>query len=119
MYAQTSYGTWTNRVNNLIADFDHDVIEAFGSEGTDGFDLEAIKAEYRNALNDALPPNVNLCGSEFIGPAYPQPGEFADYPNDEYDRLDIKAVVESIDFWAIVEKHALSESVAEGPSESE
>jgi hypothetical protein len=105
MTTTTSYGTWTNRVEQYSANFETSVMDAFGSDGTEGFDFDAIVADYRNAINAALPNSVSLCGSEFIGPYHADDCDFDGYPMDEDDRLDIKTIVESVDFWAIVEKH--------------
>ena len=105
MTTTTSYGTWTNRVEQYSADFETYVMEAFGSEGPEGFDFDAIVADYREAINDALPDSVSLCGSEFIGPYESEDWAAAGYPTDEYDRLDIKAIVETVDFWEIAAKH--------------
>ncbi|MET8985805.1 hypothetical protein ABZW49_10190 [Nonomuraea wenchangensis] len=105
MTTTTSYGTWTTRVERLSANFETYVLEAFDSEGPDGFDIDAIEADYRNAINDALPDSVSLCGSEFYGPYESEDWAAAGYPTDEDGRLDIKAIVETIDFWEIVARH--------------
>lgn len=105
MTTTTSYGTWNNRVEQYSANFETSVIEAFGGEGPDGFDVDAIVADYRDAINDALPASVSLRGSEFIGPYESEDWAAAGYPTDEYDRLDIGAIVSTIDFWEIAAKH--------------
>lgn len=105
MTTTTSYGTWNNRVAPFSADFETYVTEAFGSEGIDGFDFDAIVADYRNAINDALPDGVSLCGSEFIGPYESQDWAAAGYPTDEDNRLDVREIVEGIDFWEIANRH--------------
>lgn len=103
----TSYGTWTNRVEECAADFETGVIQSFGSEGPDGYDFDAIVADYRAAINDALPGSVRLCGSEFIGPYESEDWDAAGYPTDEYGQLDIREIIEGIDFWGIANRHAL------------
>jgi hypothetical protein len=56
------------------------------------------------ALRLQAPRGVALCGSEFIGPAYDP--DFDGYPTDEETgRLDIKAIVDSVDFWEIAAAH--------------
>jgi hypothetical protein len=105
MTTTTTYGTWNNRVDTYSADFETYVMDAFGSEGADGFDFDAIVADYRDAINDALPASVSLCGSEFVGPYYEADYDFDGYPTDDDGRLDIKAIVESVDFWEIAAKH--------------
>lgn len=106
MTTTRTYGNWNTRVESYSANFETAVMEAFGSEGPDGFDFDAIVADYRAAVNEALPPGVSLNGSEFYGPAYPEDADFDDYPTDEDGRLDIKTIVEGIDFWKIAESHA-------------
>lgn len=105
MTTTTSYGTWTTRVEQYAADFETSIMDAFGSEGTEGFDFDAIVSDYRDAINEALPNGVSLCGSEFIGPYESEDWAAAGYPVDEDNRLDIKAIVESVDFWEIVARH--------------
>jgi hypothetical protein len=107
MTTSTSYGTWTTRVEPYVANFATSVYEALG-DLADDYDTDAIEADYRNAINEALPKGVSLCGSEFIGPAYDADCDFDGYPTDEYGRLDIKTIVESVDFWEIVAKHDTS-----------
>jgi hypothetical protein len=104
MTTTTSYGTWNNRVEPYAANFATSIYEALG-DYADGFDLDAVEAEYKAAINDALPASVNLCGDEFIGPAYAADCDFTGYPTDEDGRLDIKAIVDSIDFWEIASRH--------------
>lgn len=101
----TTYGTWCTRVDHLNLSVAGSVSDAFGSEGSEGFDFEAIVEEYREAINEALPPSVSLCGDEFIGPYYDDDKDFEGYPHTLLGVLDIKAIVEDIDLWAIVAKH--------------
>ena len=99
----TSYGTWCNRVQPFSLTVEQSALEAFGSECPDGFDFAAIVSEYRAAINGALPPSVTLAGDEFTGPY--EPGEWDGYPVDQDGNLDIKAIVDGIDFWAIATRH--------------
>jgi hypothetical protein len=109
----TSYGTWCNRVAPYSTSPDSDVVDYIGGGDRDWQELldksgalEQIQIEYREAINAALPPSISLCGDEFIGPAYPDDGEFDGYPTDEYgDELDFKAMVEDIDLAAILERN--------------
>lgn len=113
----TSYGTWNNQVEPYSLTVAQSVLEAFGSgEGVEDFDLAAIEADYREAINNALPPHVTLTGDEFIGPAYDKDIDWTGYPvedvpaglEDEVDApLDIKAIIDSIDFWEIAARHEL------------
>lgn len=107
MTTTTPYGTWNSRVEPHSATFATSVYEALGNFADD-YDIDAIKADYRAAINEALPEGVTLVGDEFIGPAHDADCDFDGYPTDEYGRLDIKAIVESVDFWAIVAKHDTS-----------
>lgn len=104
MATTTSYGTWTNRVEPYTASFEQDVYESLG-DYADDYDIEALTAEYRNAINEALPNGVWLTGSEFIGPYYDEDADFGDAPVDEFGSLDFKAIVDGIDFWEIAARH--------------
>jgi hypothetical protein len=104
MTTTTSYGTWNNRVEPYAATFEQSVYEALG-DYADNFDLDALTADYKAAINDALPSSVSLCGDEFIGPYYEADADFTGYPHDEEGRLDIKAIVETVDFWTIAARH--------------
>jgi hypothetical protein len=105
MTTTTSYGTWANIVNPYSLSVENTALDAFGTEGPDGYDLDGIVNEYRDAINDALPDGVSLNGDEFYGPYYQEDCHFDGYPVDELDELDIKAIVDSVDFWAIAARH--------------
>lgn len=107
----TEYGTWTSCVESFSTSPEADIVDAVNggdaswllrmeSSGA----LDAIAREYRAQINAALPPDVSLCGEQFIGPAYPADGAFEGYPMDEHGALDIKAIVEAIDLDAILER---------------
>ena len=79
-------------------------------DGWPGIDVEAVVDEFRDAINAALPDSVSLCGDTFYGPAGHEVVDFETdgYPVDEDGALDFKTIVESVDFWAIVQKHDVS-----------
>ncbi|MEU4256249.1 hypothetical protein AB0B42_00780 [Streptomyces fradiae] len=112
MTTTTTYGTWGNRVAPYSTSPDADVIDYINGGDDDWRQLiqdtgalEQMQREYRDAINEALPPSVSLCGDEFIGPAYPAEDEFDGYPTDEDGYLDFKAVVEDIDLGPIVDRN--------------
>lgn len=108
----TSYGTWCNRVNQYSTSPDADVLDYINGGDNDWQELldasgalAQIQADYRAAINAALPDSVSLAGDEFIGPAYPDDNEFDGYPTDEDGVLDFQAIVEGIDLEPIVERN--------------
>ncbi|MFD9965038.1 hypothetical protein [Amycolatopsis sp. NPDC058986] len=108
MPTTTSYGTWAN-VSQYSLDLETSVSEAFGADGPEGFDVDAIVSDYRDAINAALPDGVALAGNEFYGPAYDKDCHFDGYPLNEDGGLDLKAIVDEIDLFAIIERHQLAE----------
>lgn len=106
MATTTSYGTWVNHTIGSAMTLEAEVRDALLAGGDDYTDeqIEAVADAYRDAINAALPDSVSLCGNQFYGNAYPQDcTDQADYPHDENGRLDIAAIIESVDFWAIAE----------------
>jgi hypothetical protein len=112
MSVTTPYGTWNNHgdryeltvgasVANAISGGDSD----WTTRVMDGGHFDSMVSDYRDAINSALPDSVSLCGDEFIGPYRPDEDEWAGYPTDEYNSLDIHAIVESVDLNKIVERH--------------
>lgn len=110
----TSYGTWCNQVAPYSTSPDADVDDYIGGGDPEWRELleksgalGTIKAAYRQAIEDALPDSVSLCGDEFIGPYYKADEDDSDewdgYPTDDFGSLDIKACVEDIDLEPIVE----------------
>ena len=91
MTVTTSYGNWTI-VEEFSVSVEDTIGAALGAFAGD-YNTDAIAADYRAAINAALPDGVSLCGDEFYGPAYA----------DELP--DIKDIVEGIDFWAIAARH--------------
>lgn len=107
----TQYGTWTSRVTPYNATLEQQVGDALDGYQPDEATLEAVCAAYRAAINRALPHEVALCGNEFYGPAF---AEFApDYPTDEMGILDLSAIVDAVDFWAVADP-ILAPSPTEG-----
>lgn len=98
MTTTTSYGTWTNRVQPYENSPEDGLNGYLGGNDPAEYDMDSIYFAYRQAIEDALPGDVSLCGNEFIGPAHPEPGEFDDYPTDEVGDLDIGTIIEDIDF---------------------
>lgn len=104
MITTTSYGTWNNQVEPCSLSLDSTVESAIGND-YEADVVEAVARAYRAAINEALPPSVSLCGDEFYGPAYLSDCDFAGYPvvDGDPEDLDIKAIVDSVDFWGLVE----------------
>jgi hypothetical protein len=110
MPTTTSYGTWYNVTSHNLTP-GADLLDAINGGDSDWQErmaksgaLERIETEWRQAIESALPIGVSLCGEEFIGPAYEADRDFEGFPIDEDGRLDLTAIVESIDLMAIVEK---------------
>lgn len=110
MTTTTSYGTWTTRVAPYSTGPDADVVDYLNGGEADWRErversgaLAEMQRAYREAINAALPASVSLCGDEFIGPAYPEEGEFDGYPVDEDGNLDLGPIVEEIDLGPIVD----------------
>lgn len=103
MTTTMGYGSWNSRVRSSSPTLRGEVEAALWN--WPGIDVDAVEAEYRAAINAALPDSVSLCGDEFYGNAFAKDCvDQEGYPHDEYGSLDIAAIVNSIDFWAIVER---------------
>ena len=102
----TSYGTWCSRVDPYALTVEQSVVEIL-DDFSDEYDVEGLADAWRQAINEALPPGVSLCGDEFIGPASPEPNQFDGYPHDEYS-VDIKSIVDSVDFWEIAARYEIA-----------
>lgn len=95
--ATTSYGTINTMVPDAgtvtsLADY---VAGALG-DYADDYDIEAITADYRDAINERLADQgITLAGDEFYGP----------YPRPENAGETIADAIESVDFWEIVARH--------------
>lgn len=105
MTTTTDYGTWNNHgdrgeltVEATVANFlnggDTDWQERVESSGA----FDKMVADYRDAIQAALPDGVYLTGNEFIGPAYE-----ADHTWE--GELDLHGRIEGIDLGPIVERH--------------
>lgn len=103
----TSYGTWNNRIDSYALTVEQTISEALGTFGAD-YDIDAIATDYRAAINNALPEGVALAGNDFYGLYYAEDATWGPELEDENGRLDIKAIVEGIDFWSIVAEHDTS-----------
>jgi hypothetical protein len=91
MTTTTSYGTWVTEGDTNALDVAQTIRAALGGYAGD-YDLAAIEAEYRAAIDAALPEGMTLAGDEFLGPV----------PVIE---VDIAACVDGVDLWAIIERH--------------
>ncbi|WP_399559238.1 hypothetical protein OH809_45530 (plasmid) [Streptomyces sp. NBC_00873] len=103
MAAMTNFGDW-NDVETYSTRITDTVAAALGDHASD-YDLDALVNAYRDAINEALPDSVILAGNEFYSPHHVEDKDFADYPTDDDGRLDVKAVVEGVDFWKIAARH--------------
>ena len=67
----------------------------------DDYDIDAITADYRDAINERLAPHgITLAGDEFYGP-YPRIENAGEIIADAIESVDFLTV----DFWTIVERH--------------
>ena len=113
MTTTTDYGTWQNHSKygspyssgHGSLNLKTHVLDAFGSHGPDGYDFDAIVTEYDQAIDNALPPRVSLCGNTFLGPYRPDADEFDGYPTGDHGELDIHEIIWSIDLWEIISRH--------------
>lgn len=113
MTVTTSYGNWNNNLDGFALTVEDTIASALG-DYVHEYDTDAIAAEYRKLINDALPASVSLCGNEFVGPYYTRDCDFTGYPTDEDGSLDIQAVIVGVDgedhanFWALAERHNIA-----------
>lgn len=99
----TSYGSWT-RVDSGSARMVDSVRVALGEDAAH-YDVDDIADDWRRAINDGLPLGVSLCGDDFYGPYADADRVFDGYPVGEDGALDLKAIVDAVDLWAIVDHH--------------
>lgn len=92
----TNFGTWYNHQGHDLT-IEQSTAETLG-DVADDYDVDAIARDWQTAINAALPDGVDLVGSEFYGPAYPQDRTWT-------GELDITAVIEGVDFWEIAARH--------------
>jgi hypothetical protein len=100
MTTTTEYGTWADVASEVTVE--DTITTALGDHGA-GFDVDAIVSDYRAAINAALPTGVVLAGDDFFGPYYDR--VFPGFPVNGDGALDLKAIVDSVDLWEIVEIH--------------
>lgn len=105
MTTTTNYGSWYNNEGHELT-VEASVGTALGDYGHE-YDMDAIASDWRAAINAGLPDHVALSGDEFYGPAYEADQDFEGYELDEDGNLDIKAIIEAIDFWEIAARHEL------------
>lgn len=112
MTTTTGYGTWCNRISPFSTSPENDILDYINGGDPDWRErmetsgaLDRISAEYRQAIEAALPPGISLCGEEFIGPAHPEDGEFDGYTDDEDGTVDLRALIEEIDLAAIIDRN--------------
>lgn len=100
----TSYGTWSSRVTPYNLTLESQISDALDRWDVTDEQLDQIARAYRQAINAALPASVWLSGNEFYGHAHEADcADQADYPHDEDGRLDLEAIVDTVDFWAIAD----------------
>ncbi len=107
MTTTTGYGTWLNRVDPLSLTVEQTIGEILG-DYADDYDLDGLAGAYRAAINEVLPDSVTLSGNQFIGPYYDADCDFAGYPVTDGGRLDIKAIVDEVDFCVLAEQFDLT-----------
>lgn len=93
----TSYGTFIGNVADPGgAGSMRDYITTALGDYADDYDIDAITADYRDAINEHLAPHgITLAGDEFYGP----------YPRIENAAKVIADAIEDVDFWEIVARH--------------
>jgi len=98
----TSYGTFVGNVADPgPAGNMRDYVTTALGDYAGSFDVDAIVADYRDAINERLADEgITLAGDEFYGP-HPGPENVAEIVAD---------AIESVDFWKIVERHDKSEN---------
>lgn len=101
MTTTTSYGTWANHGDGSLT-IEDNIAASLGDYARD-YDIPAIAADYRRAINSALPDSVSINGDDFYGPAYDR--DWTGYPTTADGDLDIKAIIETVDFWDIAADH--------------
>lgn len=101
----TNFGTWYNHQGHEL-NIEQSTAVALG-DFADDYDVDAIVADYRDAINDALPDSVTLAGDEFLGPYRDEDCEFDGYPTGADGSLNIGEIIEGVDFWKIAARHAL------------
>ena len=93
----TSYGSFVGLVGDPgPAGNMRDYVTTALGDYAGSFDVDAIVADYRDAINERLADEgITLAGDEFYGPHH----------RPENSRDTIAAAIGEVDFWAIAEKH--------------
>lgn len=113
MTGTVKYGTWSaltrgTRDNPTQAETVEATLAVFLGENFNDYDTRAIIADYREAVNAALPNQVSLNGNEFYGPSANKANGFDDYSRTERGELDIAAIVDSVSLEEIAWEHNLT-----------
>lgn len=112
MTTTTEYGTWNNygdRDNVTVEATIADVVNGADSDWREAMEaagmFKRIAADYREAINDALPDGVSLARNDFYGPYYEADMDFDGYLLNEDGELDIPAIIADIDLQEIIERY--------------
>jgi hypothetical protein len=92
--ATTEYGTWWLATHSTSA-VEDDVTEFLGDYVAD-YDVPGLVSAYRDAVNEALPDDVALCGDLFFGP-YPAPRDAHEQIAEAVRSVDLSALAEQFD----------------------
>lgn len=104
MTTTTSYGNWGTQYDPMAPSIRETVLNFLGECDGD-YDVDGLVDAWRDAINEALPPDVSLNGDEFYGPHYERDQHFDDYPATEDGDLDIAAIIDSVDLEALAEQY--------------
>lgn len=103
----TDCGTWCNHGDNSNVSVEASIADAINGGDSDWQErmetsgaLERVAADYRDAINEALPDGIWLTGNDFICLHHSDPNY-----TDEIADFDISEAIEKIDLFEIVEKH--------------
>lgn len=107
MNVTTSYGTWVNHGDSSNVSVEASIADAINGGDSDWRErmetsgaLDRIAADYRDAIDDALPEGISIAGNDFIGLHHTDP-----HYTDAIGDFDISAAVQGVDLWKIIEKH--------------
>lgn len=102
--ATTEYGSWDSTVDPQALNAQGSAVEMLAGYASD-YNTAELGRAYVDAINAALPVRVSLAGEQFYGPWIVKDGEWDGYPTTEGGRLDIKAIVEGVDFWRLARSY--------------
>jgi hypothetical protein len=107
MQITTGYGSWNNHGDRDNVTIEASIADAVNGAPRDWHErmeesgaFDRIAADYRSAIDDALPEGIALSGNEFIGMHHTDPG-YTDAVGD----FDIAAAIKAINLQAIIERH--------------